>query len=317
MHRFLFLALLLCPCLSTAQGYPNRAIRMLVPFAPGGTVDITARAISDPMAIALGQPVIVDNRPGAYGAIATDLVAKAPADGYTLLIASTGVMSQLPATNPKLPYDVLRDLVAVVRVAIVPQVLIVNPSLPVKTTREFIAFARAKPDGALMAFAGTGTNLMAESFTLLTGVPLVTVPYAKGSAPALVDLIGGRVDGFIDQVTSAINHIRSGRVRAIAVTTTRRAAQLPEVPTLAESGVPGFEASTVTGIYAPAATRSDIVGRLNAVAVEVLSTAAVKERLATVGAEAAPSTGEELGTFIRNDIARWKTVIKEAGIKTE
>lgn len=317
MHRFLFLALLLCPCLSTAQGYPNHPIRMLVPFAPGGNVDITARAISDRMANALGQPVIVDNRPGAYGAIATDLVAKAPADGYTLLIASTGVMSQLPATNPKLPYDVLRDLVAVVRVAIVPQVLIVNPSLPVKTTREFIAFARAKPGGALMAFAGTGTNLMAESFTLLTGVRLVTVPYAKGSAPAMVDLIGGRVDGFIDQVTSAINHIRSGRVRAIAVTTTRRAAQLPEVPTLAESGVPGFEASTVTGIYAPAATPSDIVGRLNAVAVEVLSTAAVKERLATVGAEAAPSTSEELGTFIRNDIARWKTVIKEAGIKTE
>ncbi|MBI2319898.1 MAG: tripartite tricarboxylate transporter substrate binding protein, partial [Betaproteobacteria bacterium] len=270
-----------------------------------------------PMSKALGQPVVVDNRPGAYGAIATELVTKAPADGYTLLIASTGVMSQLPATNPKLPYDVQRDLVAVVRVAVSPQVLIVNPSLPVKTTREFIAFARAKPGGALMAFAGTGTNLMAESFTLLTGVHLVTVPYAKGSAPAMVDLIGGRVDGFIDQVTSALNHIRSGRVRAIAVTTAKRAAQLPEVPTLAESGVPGFEASTVTGIYAPAATRSEIVARLNAVVVDVLNTVAVKERLATVGAEAAPSSSEELGAFIRNDIARWKKVIREAGIKTD
>ncbi len=317
MHRLVLFALLLVSLACGAEGYPERPIRMLVPFAPGGNVDITARSISDPMAKALGQPIIVDNRPGAYGAIATDLVAKAPADGYTLLIASTGVMSQLPATNSKLPYDVLRDLVAVARVAIVPQVLIVNPSLPIKTTRDFIAFARAKPGGALMAFSGTGTNLMAESFTLLTGVRLTTVPYAKGSAPAMVDLIGGRVDGFIDQVSSAINHIKSGRVRAIAVTTAKRAAQLPDVPTLAESGVPGFEASTVTGIYAPAATRAEIIARLNAVAVVVLGTAAVKERLATVGAEAAPSSSADLGAFIRNDIARWKKVIKEAGIKTE
>lgn len=317
MRRLVFLALFLFPFLCGAQGYPERSIRLIVPFAPGGNVDITARTIADPMTKALGQSVVVDNRPGAFGVIAADLVAKSVADGYTLFIASTGVMSQLPAVNNKLPYDVVRDFVAVGRVAIVPQVLIVHPALPAKSTREFVALARAKPGGVLMAFAGTGPNLMAELFTLLTGAPLVTVPYNKGSAPAMVDLMSGRVDAFIDQASSAMNHIKSGRVRPIAVTTAKRAAQLPDVPTLAESGVPDYVASTTTGIFAPAATPQKVVARLNAVLVDLLNTAPVKERFASVGAEAAPSESEEFGAFIRNDIARWVRVVKEAGIKTE
>ncbi len=310
------LVLVWAHALCWAQTYPERPIRMLVPFAPGGNVDITARSVSSPMAAALGQSVIVDNRPGASGMIAAELVAKAPPDGYTLLIASTGVMTNLPAVYSKMPYDVVRDFAAVSRVAIVPLVLIVHPTVPAKNTREFIALARAKPGRMLMASAGAGTNLFAELLMLSTGARLTTVPY-KGSAPALVALMGGQVDAYLDQVTSALNYIKAGRVRAIAVTTAKRAAQLHDVPTLAESGVPRFDASTVTGIFAPAATPREIVERLNAVITNVLQTAAVKERFATMGAEAAPGSSEEFGAFIRNDIARWMKVVKEAGIKIE
>jgi len=301
---------------AAAQSYPTKPIRMLVPFAPGGNVDITARAVSGPMAAALGQPVIVDNRPGASGMIAAELVAKAPSDGYTLLIASTGVMTNLPAVYAKMPYDVVRDFIAVSRVAVVPLVLIVHPSVPAKTTREFIALARARPGKLLMASSGAGTNLFAELLMLTTGARVTTVPY-KGSAPALVDVIAGHVDSYLDQVTSSLSYIRAGRVRAIAVTTAKRAAQLPEVPTLAESGVPGFDASTVTGIFAPAETPREIVSRLNAVISDALQTPAVRERLAVAGAEAAPSTREQFGAFIRDDIARWRKVVKQAGIKIQ
>lgn len=248
--------------------------------------------------------------------IAAELVAKSPADGYTLLIASTGVMTNLPAIYAKMPYDVVRDFTAVARVAVVPLVLIVHPSVPAQTTREFIALARAKPGGMLMASAGAGTNLFAELLMLSTGARLTTVPY-KGSSPALVELMAGQVDAYLDQVTSALNFIKSGRVRAIAVTTAKRAVQLPDVPTLAESGVPGFDASTVTGIFVPTATPREIVARLNTVVTDLLNTAAVKERFATVGAEAAPGSSEEFGAFIRNDIARWINVVKQAGIKLE
>ena len=316
MRSIALFALVLCAGVCCAQGYPERPIRMLVPFAPGGNVDITARAISGPMAAAMGQPVIVDNRPGASGMIAAELVAKSPADGYTLLIASTGVMTNLPAIYAKMPYDVVRDFTAVARVAVVPLVLIVHPSVPAQTTREFIALARAKPGGMLMASAGAGTNLFAELLMLSTGARLTTVPY-KGSSPALVELMAGQVDAYLDQVTSALNFIKSGRVRAIAVTTAKRAAQLPDVPTLAESGVPGFDASTVTGIFVPAATPREVVARLNTVVTDLLNTAAVKERFATVGAEAAPGSSEEFGAFIRKDIARWINVVKQAGIKLE
>ena len=316
MRNIALFALILCAGVCCAQGYPERPIRMVVPFAPGGNVDITARAISGPMAAAMGQPVVVDNRPGASGMIAADLVAKSPADGYTLLIDSTGVMTNLPAIYAKMPYDVVRDFTAVARVAVVPLVLIVHPSVPAQTTREFIALARAKPGGMLMASAGAGTNLFAELLMLSTGARLTTVPY-KGSSPAMVELMAGQVDAYLDQVTSALSYIKSGRVRAIAVTTAKRAAQLPDVPTLAESGVPGFDASTVTGIFAPAATPHEVVARLNTVVTDLLNTAAVKERFATVGAEAAPGSSEEFGAFIRKDIARWINVVKQAGIKLE
>jgi tripartite-type tricarboxylate transporter receptor subunit TctC len=298
-----------------AQSYPSRPLRMLVPFAPGGNVDITARAISGEMSTALGRPVIVENRPGASGMIAADLVAKSLPDGYTLLIASTGVMTNLPALRRDMPYDVVRDFAAVSRVAIVPLVLIVHPSVPVRTTREFIALARSKPGRLLIASSGAGTNLFAEQLMISTGSRLTTVAY-KGSGPALVDLVAGHVDCYLDQLTSSLGYVRSGRARAIAVSTAARAALLREVPTLSESGVPGFNASTVTGIFVPAATPQAIVERLNDVLTKLLKAPAIRERFATVGAEAAPATSSDFAAFIRNDIARWKSVAGRAGIRS-
>ena len=301
-----------------AAQFPEKPIRMLVPFAPGGNVDITARTIAPALGQALGQQVIVDNRPGAGGTIATDLVAKAAPDGYTLLMASSSVMTNGPALYPKLPYDIVRDFAPVGRVAVVPLAIVVHPSVPARTTKELIAMAKAQGGNMLMANAGVGTtnHLIAELFMIRSGARLTLVPY-KGSGPALIDLVAGHVFSHVDQISSALPYIQANRIRAIAVTTAKRAAMLPDVPTLAESGVPGFDASTVTGVLAPAATPRDVVVKLNAALVKILGAPAVKERFATLGAEVQPSTSEELGAFIREDLAQWVKVVKQAGIKLE
>lgn len=303
---------------AAAQGFPERPIRLIVPFAPGGNVDITARTISSGLSQALGQQVIVENRTGAGGTIGTDFVAKAAPDGHTLLMASSSVMTNGPALYPKLPYDILRDFAPVGRVAIVPLAIVVHPSLPVKTTKELIAAAKAQGGKLLMANAGVGTtnHLIAELFMISTGTRMTLVPY-KGSGQALVDLIAGHVFAHVDQISSALPYIQANRIRAIAVTTAKRAALLPDVPTLAESGVPGFDASTVTGVLAPAATPREIVARLNATLVKVLATPAIKTRFDSLGAEVKPSTSEELQAFIREDLAQWVKVVKQAGIKLE
>jgi tripartite-type tricarboxylate transporter receptor subunit TctC len=303
---------------ASAQTYPARPIRVVVPFAPGGNVDINARNIGPGLAELLGQQVIVDNRPGAGGTIATEFVVKAPADGYTLLVASSSIMTNGPALYPKLPYDIVRDLAPVGRIAVVPLAIVVHPSLPARNTRELIAVAKAQNGNLLMASAGVGTtnHLIAELFMIRTGTRMTLVPY-KGSAPALIDLVAGHVYGHVDQVSSALPYIKAGRIRAVAVTTGKRTAVLPDVPTLAESGVPGFDASTVTGVLAPAATPREIVARLNAALVKVLGNPAVKERFAALGAEVQPSTSEELGKWIREDLAVWIKVVKQAGIKVE
>ena len=301
-----------------AQSYPTRPIRMIVPFAPGGNVDINARAVAPGLAQLLGQQVIVENRAGAGGIIGADLVAKSAPDGYTLLMASSSVMTNGPALYPKMPYDVVRDFAAVGRVAVVPLAIVVHPSLPARTTRELIAVAKAQGGKLLMANAGVGTtnHLIAELFMIRTGTRMSLIPY-KGSAPALIDLVAGHVFGHVDQISSALPYIKADRIRAIAVTTARRAVALPEIPTLAESGVPGFDASTVTGILAPARTPRDIVQKLNAALGQVLAQAVVKDRFTTVGAEVQPSTSDELAAWIRDDLAVWVKVVKQAGIKVE
>jgi tripartite-type tricarboxylate transporter receptor subunit TctC len=303
---------------SYAQGYPSKPIRMVVPFAPGGNVDITARTVAPGLGEALGQQVLVENRPGAGGTIATAFVAKAPPDGYTILMASSSVMTNGPALYPKLPYDITRDLTPIGRVSVVPLAIVVHPSVPAKTTRELIAVARAQGGNMLMANAGIGTtnHLIAELFMIRSGARMNLIPY-KGSGPALSDLVAGHVFAHVDQISSALPFIQSGRIRAIAVTTAKRAAALPAIPTLSESGVPGFDASTVTGILAPATISRETAMRLNAALVKVLGSTTVRERFSTLGAEVQPSTAEELGAFIREDLAQWVKVVKQAGIKIE
>lgn len=311
-------ALLITITGAAAQGYPVKPIRMLVPFAPGGNVDITARTVAPGLAELLGQQVLVENRPGAGGSIATNAVAKAPPDGYTILMASSSVMTNGPALYQNLPYDIVRDLAPVGRVSVVPLVIVVHTSVPAKTTRELIAVAKAQDGRMLMANAGVGTtnHLVAELFLIRTGTKMNLVPY-KGSGPALMDLVAGQMFAHVDQVSSALPFIKAERIRAIAVTTAQRAAALPQVPTLGESGVPGFDASTVTGILAPAATPREIITRLNGALNKVLATAAVRERFAALGAEVQPGSSEELGKFIREDLALWVKVVKQAGIKVD
>jgi len=303
---------------AAAQGFPWRPIRLVVPFAPGGNVDITGRNIAPGLSEALGQQVVVDNRPGAGGTIATDLVAKSAPDGHTLLLASSSVMTNGPALYQKLPYDIVRDFAPVGRVAVVPLAIVVHPSVPAKTVRQLVALAKAQPGRMLMASAGTGTtnHLIAELFMISTGIRMTVVPY-KGSGPALVDLMAGHMEVHVDQISSALPYIKAGKIRPIAVTTAKRAAMLADVPTIAESGVPGFDTSTVTGVLAPAATPRDVVAKLNDALAKVLAAPALKERFAALGAEVLPSTSEELGAWIREDLAKWVKVVKQAGIKVE
>jgi len=303
---------------AAAQTYPSRPIRMIVPFAPGGNVDINARAVAPGLGQLLGQQVIVDNRAGAGGTIGTDTVAKSAPDGYTLLMASSSIMTNGPAVYPKLPYDIVRDFAPVGRVDVVPLVIIVHPSLPARNTRDLIAIAKAQDGKLVFANAGVGTtnHLIAELLMIRTGARMTLIPY-KGSAPALIDLVAGHVYGHVDQISSALPYIKAGRIRAIAVTTAKRAVALPAVPTLAESGVPGFDASTVTGILAPARMPRDVVQKLNIALGQVLAQAAVKERFAAVGAEVQPSSSDELAAWIRDDLAVWVNVVKQAGIKLE
>ncbi len=318
LHQLIAFTLMAFAAAAAAQTYPSKPVRVLVPFAPGGNVDITARTVAPELAKILGQQFLVENRPGAGGSIGTNAVARAAPDGYTIMVASSSVMTNGPALYTNLPYDILRDLAPVGRIAVVPLALIVHPSVPAKTTKELIAVAKAQRGNMLMANAGVGTtnHLIAELFMIRTGAKMNLVPY-KGSGPALIDLVAGHMYAHVDQISSALPFIKSGRVRAIAVTTAKRAAALPEVPTLGESGVPGFDASTVTGILAPGATPRPVVAKLNETLNKVLAVAAVRSRFATLGAETQPSTSEELGRFIREDLAQWKKVVQQAGIKVQ
>lgn len=303
---------------AAAQSYPAKPIRVIVPFAPGGNVDITARTIGPALAGVLGQQVLVENRPGAGGAIGTNAVAKAAPDGYTLMVASSSVMTNGPALYKNLPYDIVRDLAPVGRIAVVPLALVVHPSVPATTTKELITVAKAQKGNMLMGNAGVGTtnHLIAELFMIRTGAKMNLITY-KGSGPALIDLVAGHIFVHVDQISSALPFIKAQRIRPIAVTTARRAAALPQVPTLAESGVPGFDASTVTGVLAPAAVPRAIITRLNGALNQVLATAALRDRFTAMGAEAQPGTSEDLGRFIRDDLAQWKKVVQQAGIKAE
>ena len=305
-------------CNAAQAAYPDRPIRLIAPFAPGGYIDITARTVAPGMSADLGQSVIVENRGGAGGRIGTEIVAKSVADGYTLLLGSSGSLTVNPAFSTVQAYDPIKDFAPTSTVSIVPLVLVTHPSLPVKNAQEFIALAKAKPGTVMIASAGTGSNthLTGELFQLVTGVKLTHVPY-KGSGPALVDLMGGQTQCIFDQVSTSAPLVNSGKLRAIAVASAKRSPQMKDVPTMQESGVRNFEAATYTGVFLPAATPRDIINRVTAAVLKTLDMPATRDAFTRMGADVIKSTPDELRKRLAADLARWKKVQQQTGIKLE
>ena len=304
--------------IAQAQGYPTHAIRLIVPFPPGGATDIIARAVAQRWTETLGQSVVVENRPGAGGNIGSDIVAKATPDGYTLLMGTVGTHAINASLYTNMPYDHIKDFAPVILVAGVPNVMEVNPSVPAKTVQEFIAYAKANPGKLNFASSGSGTSihLSGELFKVMTGVQMTHVPY-KGSAPALTDLMGGQVQVMFDNLPPSLPHIKAGKLRPLAVTSATRAPALPDVPTVAESGVPGFEASSWFGVLAPAGTPRPIIDRLNGEVAKWLATPEAKERMLSLGANAIGGSPEDFAAHIRAETAKWAKVVKESGAKAE
>ena len=311
-------SLILAAALPALAQYPNKPVRIIVPFAPGGNVDITARLVAPGLQEALGQPVVVENKPGAGGTIGADLVAKSAADGYTLLMGSNSTFSVAPSLYPKNPYHPVRDFAPVIMVASAPFVLVTGGGGTSKTAAELVARAKAEPRKLTMSSAGTGSSnhLVGELFQEISGARFTHVPY-KGSGAAMTDLMGGTVDLHFDQVTSAAGHIQSGKLRGLMVTSPQRLASLPDVPTAAEAGYPAFQATNVTGIIAPAGTPRDVVDKLNAAVQKVIAQPAVREKFAGIGAVATGGSPEDFSAYIRDDFSKWTRVVKEANVKVE
>jgi tripartite-type tricarboxylate transporter receptor subunit TctC len=318
LTRLVAIVMMLAAGTAAAQSYPARPIRLIVPFAPGGNIDITARTVAPGLTERLGQPVVVENRGGAGGRIGTEMAAKAAPDGYTLLLGSSGTLTINPGFVTNIAYEPLRDFAFTSLVSIVPLALSVHPSVPARSVKAFIALAKARPATLTMGSAGIGstTHLTGELFQLVTGTKVVHVPF-KGSGQALVDLMGGQVDLIFDQLSSSGALIKAGKLRALGVATLKRSALLPDVPTIDESGVAGFEASTYTGIMLPAATPRDIVVKVYEALSSWLDRPAARESFARLGADVIRSTPEETVRRIRDDIAKWKKVSQATGIKIE
>jgi tripartite-type tricarboxylate transporter receptor subunit TctC len=300
---------------AVAQSYPNRTVRIVVPIAAGGSTDVFARTLAAHFSEAWGQGVIVDNRPGAGGMIGSELVAKAPPDGYNLLMAYTSHVIN-PSLWTRLPYDTLRDFAPVTMVAQVPSVLIVHPSVPVKTVAELITFAKRRPHELDYGSSGVGTaaHLAAALFAQRAGLFLTHVPY-KGGVPAMYELLGGQISIMFGSLATAIPNIRNGRVLALAVTSARRAVALPEVRTMAEAAMPGYEAIGWFALFAPAQTTGTVINRINTETVAMLNQREIRERFLAQGAEFAPSTSAELGERVRQEIVKWGQVVRAAGLK--
>lgn len=297
--------------------FPHRPIRVVVPQPPGASTDLTARLVAQKLADALGQPVIVDNRPGAGSIIGTELVAKAAPDGYTLLVVASSITIN-PSLHPNLGFDPLRDLAPITQLSAFPNMLTVHPALPVKTVADLIALAKAQP-GRLnygSSGTGTGTHLSAELFKYMTGITMVHIPF-KGGGQAVTALIGGQVQLNFATIPSVLPHVRSGKLRAVAVTTAKRSPAVPEIPTIAEAGVPGYDHGPWNGMLAPARTPAAIIARLNAEAAKAMHTAELKTVLNTDGAEPIGNSPQAFGAILREETAKWSKVIKAAGIKAD
>lgn len=299
---------------ASGAGYPSRPIRLIAPFATGGSTDILARIIAPELGKRLGQNVIVENRPGAGGNIGIELVARAAPDGYTIGMASPGPVVVNVTLQKSLPYDPVRDLAPIAMIADLPIVLVAHPSLSVTNVRELIAAEKANPGRLSFASAGTGTtmHLSGELLNVMAGTRLVHVPY-KGTGPAMTDILGGQIPlGFVD-LPAAAAHAKAGKIRILAIGNRKRTVTAPEIPTIAESGVPGYETSGWFGVVAPAGTPAAIVARLNAELMEVMKDPSVRERVLQAGIEPVASTPEEFGAFIRSEIPKWAKVIESSG----
>jgi tripartite-type tricarboxylate transporter receptor subunit TctC len=326
MHRYFAIA---AACLTLAADvsaqvapkpggvYPSRPIRLIVPFAPGGSNDIMARLVGQKLSESMGQQVVVDNRAGASGIVGTDLAAKAAPDGYTLLM-----MSLTFAVNPslfrKLPYDTEKDLAPVTLVASAPLMLVVHPSIPAKSVQEFLAYAKANPGKLNFGSGGPGTtpHLAGEMLKMTARIRMTHVPY-KGGGPALGDLMGGQIQLMLENIPSTLPLAKSGKLRALGVTSLKRSPLVPDLPTLDEAGLKGYEIVGWNGLFIPAGTPRNIVDHLHALTVSALAQPEVKERLATLGAEGFGSSPEEFRAFVKAEIAKWARLVKEAGLKVE
>ncbi len=302
---------------SSAATYPTRAIRLVVPFPPGGPTDVMARIVAPRLAEKLGQPVIIDNKPGASGMLGADAVAKAAPDGHTLLVnASIHVIN--PSLYPKQPYDAIADFAAIGNLAEVPLVLSVNPKVPARSVKELVALA--KTVATPLAFASSGNaaaqHLSGEAFKVAAGIDMLHIPY-KGSAPALTDLIGGQVQLMFDSMPSSMPFIKSGQIRALAVTTPQRSSALPDVPTIAESGYPGFNMSTWYGVWAPAGTPAAIVQRVSSEIAAIVRAPDVRAQLDKLGAEPVGNTPAEFTAFTKAELVKWAVIVKQSGAKVD
>ena len=313
----LTLAAMVSP-VGAAEQFPTRPIRVIVPYAPGGNVDISARIIAPPLGEVLGQTIVVDNRPGAGGNLGASLVAKATPDGYTLLVGSSGPLSVNPVIFKSLPYDTLKDFAPISTVQAVPLVVLAGPKSNIISIADIIAAAKARPGKLTMASAGAGTtnHFAIELFAHMANVKLLHVPY-KGSGPALSELLGGQVETMIDQLAASIGYVRDGRLKVLAVTTQQRAAALPNVPTLEELGYKGYQASTLLGLLAPAGTPKPVVAKLNAGVRKIMDNNTVAERFRGLGANPGASSPEEFTARIRDELEQWRSLVKQLNLKFE
>jgi tripartite-type tricarboxylate transporter receptor subunit TctC len=305
-----------CVSMAHAQAYPNKPIKLIVPFPPGGTADILGRLLADKLGVVTSQSVVVENRAGAAGGIAAQLVAQSPADGYTLLLGTTGTQTMNPAINSKLPYNSLKDFASVSNFAASPFVLVVNPNVPAQNLKELIELAKKKPGSLRYASFGTGSSahMTGEMFKLQAGVDITHVPY-KGAAPALIDLIGGHVDMMFTLAPSVIQHLRSGSLRAIAVAAPQRDQAIAAVPTFTEAGLNNFVSDSWYGVFAPAGTPQAIITKLNADIQKILAMPDVKQKLASEGAIPVGNTPEQFTEQVRKELAHWTKIATEAKIR--
>ena len=299
------------------KSYPNKAIRMIVPFAPGGSNDIMGRLVAAKWTESMGQQVVVDNRPGASGIVGTDLAAKAAPDGYTVLVMSL-TFTVNPSIRSKLPYDTEKDLVPVTLIASAPLILVVHPSLPVKSVKEFIAYAKENPGRLNFGSGGPGStpHLAGEMFKNMAGLEMTHVPY-KGGGPALADLLGGQIQLMLENIPSTLPFVKSGKLRVLAVTSKMRSPTVPDLPTLDEAALKGYELTGWNGLFVPRGTPRVIVNQLHAETVKALAARDVKERLAAMSAEPGGESPEKFAVFVKAEIRKWAKIAKEAGLKVE